>query len=61
MAPLKDFTQLPAENKFTLDQAYEWHKIHSSHVPAFIYPDDNDQPVWFKNFPVIKRFFTSLY
>ncbi|GJJ11717.1 putative secondary metabolism biosyntheticenzyme, partial [Clathrus columnatus] len=38
---LQGFTPLPNKNNLTLDQAHEWHRIHSSFVPAFVYPDDD--------------------
>ncbi|GJJ11568.1 putative NRPS-like protein biosynthetic cluster [Clathrus columnatus] len=37
------FTPLPPESTLTIDQAYEWHSIHSSTAPAFVYPEDDDK------------------
>ncbi|GJJ12703.1 putative NRPS-like protein biosynthetic cluster [Clathrus columnatus] len=37
------FTFLPQENNLTIDQAHEWHKLHSPNFPAFVYPDDDGQ------------------
>ncbi|KIJ40867.1 hypothetical protein M422DRAFT_780553 [Sphaerobolus stellatus SS14] len=33
------FTPLSVDDNVTLDQAYEWHRLHSPEAPAFVYPD----------------------
>ncbi|GJJ11665.1 putative NRPS-like protein biosynthetic cluster [Clathrus columnatus] len=35
------FTLPPKDHEYTIDQLYQWHSVHSSKAPTFIYPDEN--------------------
>ncbi|KIJ49855.1 hypothetical protein M422DRAFT_246221 [Sphaerobolus stellatus SS14] len=43
MSTQAKFTPVPLEKDLTLDRAYEWHAEHSTDVPAFTYPDEENK------------------